>query len=50
MITFAIGIEDPFEVPIQRPHDADPGQHRRPAAIIMTLGGSAGCMILIGLN
>jgi hypothetical protein len=33
---------------IQRPHDADPGW---PAAIvILTLGGSAGCMILFGLN
>lgn len=26
---FQIRIEDPFDVTVQRPHDADPGQHRR---------------------
>jgi hypothetical protein len=29
---FAIGIEHPFDVTIQRPHDADPRHHRRTAA------------------
>jgi hypothetical protein len=33
MMTFAVGIKDPFEVTVQRPHDADPGQHRRAAAL-----------------
>ena len=33
MMTFAIGIKDPLDVTVQRPHDADPGEHRRPAAL-----------------
>ena len=24
MMTFALGIKDPFDVTVQRPHDADP--------------------------
>jgi hypothetical protein len=32
MRLFAIGIEYPFLVPVQRPHKADPRQHRRSAA------------------
>jgi hypothetical protein len=32
MRVFAIGIEDPLDVAVQRRHDADPGQHCRPAA------------------
>ena len=31
MSTFARGIEHPLDVPVQRPHDADPREHRRPA-------------------
>jgi hypothetical protein len=27
MCLFAIGIEHPFDVTVQRPHDANPGQH-----------------------
>jgi hypothetical protein len=30
-MSFALGIKDPFDVTVQRPHDADPGQHRWPA-------------------
>jgi hypothetical protein len=29
---FPVGIEHPFLVPVQRSHDADPGQHGRAAA------------------
>ena len=32
MMIFAIGIKDPFDVTVQRFHDADPRQHRRTAA------------------
>ena len=33
MMIFAIGIEHPFDVTVQRPHDADPGQHRGAAGL-----------------
>jgi hypothetical protein len=29
---FALGIEDPFDVTVQRLHDPDPRHHRGPAA------------------
>jgi hypothetical protein len=31
MMTLPVGIEHPLNMPVQRPHDADPRQHRRPA-------------------
>jgi hypothetical protein len=33
MMFFAIGIEHAFDVSVQRPHDADPGEHRRAAVL-----------------
>jgi hypothetical protein len=30
-VIFPVGIEHAFDVPVQRPHDADPRKHRRPA-------------------
>jgi hypothetical protein len=33
MMTFALGIKDPFDVAVQSPHDADPGQHRGAAGL-----------------
>jgi hypothetical protein len=33
MCLFAIGIEHPLDVTVQRPHDADPGQHRGTAGL-----------------
>ena len=33
MMFFAVGIELPNDVTVQRPHDADPGQHRRAAGL-----------------
>jgi hypothetical protein len=33
MRVFPVGVEHALDVPVQRPHDADPRQHRRPAAL-----------------
>jgi hypothetical protein len=33
MMTFALDIKHLFDVTVQRPHDADPGQHRRAAGL-----------------
>ena len=33
MVAFALWIKSPFDVTVQRPHDADPGQDRRAAVL-----------------
>jgi hypothetical protein len=38
MMIFAIGVEYPLDVPVQRPHDADAREHRR--AVLFRLPGS----------
>jgi hypothetical protein len=32
-MVLALGIKDPFDVTVQRPHDTDPGQHRGAAGL-----------------
>ena len=33
MMIFPVGVEHPLDVPVQRPHDADPRMQRRPAIL-----------------
>jgi hypothetical protein len=36
---FAVRFENPLDVPVQRPHDADPREHRRPRVATLSIGG-----------